>query len=129
MTEGFALALALVLLAATLGVAVVRPLYLSEAVAATVGAALLVAVGAVSLSQASDALRELGPTVGFLAAMLLIAEGCRRDGLFDALGALMARGARGSPQRLLAFVFAIAAAVTAVLRAPDLVCEGAGLVM
>jgi arsenical pump membrane protein len=31
------------------------------------------------------------------------------------MGAIMARGARGSPQRLLAFVFAIAAAVTAVL--------------
>jgi arsenical pump membrane protein len=107
--------LALVCLAATLGVAVVRPPYVSEAVAASIGAVVLVIVGAVSLSHAGDALRELGPTVGFLAAMLLIAEGCRRDGLFDAMGALMARGARGSPQRLLAFVFAIAAAVTAVL--------------
>ena len=115
MSDGVWLALALVLLAATLGVAVARPPYLSEAVAASIGAILLVIVGAVSLSQAGDALRELGPTVGFLAAMLLIAEGCRRDGLFDALGALMARGARGSPQRLLAFVFAIAATVTAVL--------------
>jgi arsenical pump membrane protein len=114
-TDGFVLALALVLLAATLGVAVVRPPYVSEAVAACVAAVLLVIVGAVGLSQAGDALRDLGPTVGFLAAMLLIADGCRRDGLFDAMGALMARGARGSPQRLLAFVFAIAAAVTAVL--------------
>jgi arsenical pump membrane protein len=114
-TDGFALALALVLLAATLGVAVARPPYVSEAVAACVAAVLLVIVGAVGLSQAGDALRDLGPTVGFLAAMLLIADGCRRDGLFDALGALMARGAGGSPQRLLAFVFAIATAVTAVL--------------
>ncbi len=47
--------------------------------------------------------------------MLLIAEGCRREGLFDAMGAVMARGSRGSPQRLLAFVFVIAAAITAVL--------------
>jgi arsenical pump membrane protein len=114
-TDGFALALALVLLAATLGVAVARPPYVSEAVAACVAAVLLVIVGAVGLAQAGDALRDLGPTVGFLAAMLLIADGCRRDGLFDAMGALMARGARGSPQRLLAFVFAIATAVTAVL--------------
>jgi arsenical pump membrane protein len=112
---GPALALALVLLAATLGVAVARPPYLSEAVAAAVGAVVLVIVGAVGPSQAGDALRALGPTVGFLAAMLLIADGCRREGLFDAMGAMMARGARGSPQRLLAFVFAIAAAVTAVL--------------
>jgi arsenical pump membrane protein len=114
-TDGLALALALVLLAATLGVAVARPPYLSEAVAASVGAAVLVIVGAVGLSGAGDALRDLGPTVGFLAAMLLIADGCRREGLFDAMGAMMARGARGSPQRLMAFVFAIAAGVTAVL--------------
>ena len=66
-------------------------------------------------SGAGDALRELGPTVGFLAAMLLIADGCRREGLFDAMGAVMARGSRGSPQRLLAFVFVVAAAITAVL--------------
>jgi arsenical pump membrane protein len=114
-TGGLALALALVLLAATLGVAVARPPYLSEALAAAVGAVVLVIVGAVGPSKAGDALRELGPTVAFLAAMLLIADGCRREGLFDAMGAMMARGARGSPQRLLAFVFAIAAAVTAVL--------------
>lgn len=74
MTDGFALALALVLLAATLGVAVARPPYVSEAVAASSGAVVLVIVGAVSLSQAGDALRDLGPTVGFLAALLLIAE-------------------------------------------------------
>ena len=47
--------------------------------------------------------------------MLVIADGCRREGLFDAMGAVMARGSGGSPQRLLAFVFVIAAAITAVL--------------
>jgi arsenical pump membrane protein len=109
------LAVALLVLAATLAVAVARPPYLSEAVAAGVGAALLVAVGAIGLSGAGDALRALGPTVGFLAAMLVIAEGCRREGLFDAMGAVMARGSDGSPRRLLAFVFVIAAAITAVL--------------
>jgi len=114
-TDGFALALALVVLAATLAVAVARPPYLSEAAAASVGAVLLVTVGAIGLSGAGDALGDLGPTVGFLAAMLLIAEGCRREGLFDAMGAVMARGSGGSPQRLLAFVFVIAAAITAVL--------------
>ena len=45
----------------------------------------------------------------------MLAEGCRREGLFDAMGGLMAAGARGSPRRLLALVFAVAAAVTAVL--------------
>ena len=115
MTNGLALALALLVLAATLAVAVARPPYVSEAVAACAGAVLLVVVGAIGLSGAGDALRALGPTVGFLAAMLLIADGCRREGLFDAMGAVMARGAAGNPQRLLAFVFVIAAAITAVL--------------
>jgi arsenical pump membrane protein len=115
MTDGVALALALAVLAATLGVALARPPRLSEAVIASLGAAVLVVVGAAGLSQAGVALRDLGPTVGFLAAMLLIAEGCRREGLFDALGVVMARGARGSSERLLAFVFVVAAAVTVVL--------------
>jgi arsenical pump membrane protein len=114
-TDGLALAAALVVLAATLAVAVTRPPHVSEAVAAATGAVLLVVVGAIGLSGADHALRTLGPTVGFLAAMLLIADGCRREGLFDAMGAVMARGSGGSPQRLLAFVFVIAAAITAVL--------------
>ena len=115
MSDGLALTLAVVLLAGTLAVAVTRPPYLSEAVAAIAGAVVLVAVGAVGFSEAGDALRALAPTVGFLAALLLIADGCRREGLFEAVGAVMARGSRGSPRRLLAFVFAIAAAITAVL--------------
>lgn len=115
MTDGLALALALLVLAVTLAVAVVRPPYVSEAVVAFAGAVLLVIVGAIGFSGAGDALRALGPTVGFLAAMLLIADGCRREGLFDATGAIMARGSAGSPQRLLAFVFVVAAGITAVL--------------
>ena len=115
MTNGLELAVALVVLAATLAVAVARPPYLSEALAASGGAVLLVIVGAIGLSGAGDALRDLAPTVGFLAAMLLIADGCRREGLFDAMGAVMARGSGGSPQRLLVFVFVIATAITAVL--------------
>lgn len=102
-------------LAATLAVAVTRPPYVSEAATACAGAVLLVVVGAIGLSGAGGALRALGPTVGFLAAMLLIADGCRREGLFDAMGAVTARGSGGSPQRLLALVFVIAAAITAVL--------------
>ena len=115
MTDGLALAGTLLVLGVTLAVAVARPPYLPEAVAACAGGVLLVLVGAIGLSRASDALRALGPTIGFLAAMLLIADGCRREGLFDAMGALMARGSGGSPQRLLAFVFVIAAVITAVL--------------
>jgi arsenical pump membrane protein len=53
--------------------------------------------------------------VGFLGALLVLAEGCRREGLFDAIGALMGAGARASPRRLLRLVFCVATAVTAVL--------------
>jgi arsenical pump membrane protein len=114
-SSGLALALALVVMAMALGVAAARPRYLPVSVVAIVGGVLLLAVGAVELSRAGDALRGLAPTVGFLAALLLIAEGCRREGLFEAIGAVMARGSRGSPQRLLALVFVVATGVTALL--------------
>ncbi len=115
MPDGLALALALVALAGALGAAVARPRYLPEAVVASAGALLLVAVGAIGASAAGDALRDLAPTIGFLAALLVLAEGCRREGLFAAVGDVMARGARGSPRRLLAYVFAAAAVITALL--------------
>jgi arsenical pump membrane protein len=113
--DGVALVLALLALAGTLAAAVVHSRWPVEAVVAAGCAALLVAVGAVSWSAARDALDELGPTVGFLAALLVLAEGCRREGLFEALGGLMALRARGSPRRLLALVFVVATAITAVL--------------
>lgn len=115
MPEGVGLALSLAILAATLGAAVSRGRYPYEAAAAALGALLLVVVGAIGLSRAGDALDSLAPTVGFLAALLLIAEGCRREGLFEAIGALMARRSGGSPPRLLALVVVVAAVVTALL--------------
>jgi arsenical pump membrane protein len=114
-TDVPALALALVVLAVTLTAAVARPRRLPESVVASAGAVVLLVVGASGLSGAGDALRDLGPTVGFLAAMLLIADGCRREGLFEAIGSVMARGSAGRPRRLLAFVFVIATGITAVL--------------
>jgi arsenical pump membrane protein len=113
--DGVALALALVALAACLGAAVARPRWLPEAVAAGVGAGVLLASGAISPSAAGHALRTIGPTVGFLAALLALAEGCRVFGVFDAVGAGLVGGARGRPRRLLAGVFAVACAVTIVL--------------
>jgi arsenical pump membrane protein len=108
-------AVSLVALAAILIAAVARARWAPDWVVAVLGAALVLAVGAISFSGARSALRELGPTVGFLAALLLLADGCRRAGMFNALGAWMARGARQSPSRLLALVFIAAAATTAVL--------------
>ncbi len=67
------------------------------------------------MSEARSSLGALGPTVGFLAALLVLADGCRRAGVFDSLGSWMAAGSRGLPRRLLAMVFVAAAATTAVL--------------
>jgi arsenical pump membrane protein len=110
-----ALVLALVLLGLTLAVAVVRPTQVPEAAVAAAGALVLVVVGALSWHQADAAIRQLGPTVGFLAALLLIAEGCRREGLFRAIGELIAHRAGGRSVRLLALVFTVASLVTIVL--------------
>ena len=115
MSDSLALIASLLVLAVTLWAAVARPPYLPESGVAIAGAAALVVFGAIGLTGADDAVRQLAPTVGFLAALLVIAEGCRREGLFDAMGALMVRGSLGDPRRLLALVFAIASAVTVAL--------------
>ena len=106
---------ALVALAATLAAAVARPRLAPDWAVAAVAAGLLVATGVLSADDARSAVSDLGPTLGFLAALLLLADGCREAGLFEALGAAMAQGSRGSPRRLLAMVFAVAAGTTAVL--------------
>ncbi|HJQ41872.1 MAG TPA: SLC13 family permease [Jatrophihabitantaceae bacterium] len=60
-------------------------------------------------------LREIGPTVGFLATILVLGHLCEDAGVFAYLGSVAARvGGRSSP-RLLATVVAIAAGVTVVL--------------
>jgi arsenical pump membrane protein len=113
--DGLALGLALIGLALTLAVAVAQPPWGADALVAVAVSCALIAVGALSLSRARDAVDGLGSTVGFLAALLLLADGCRRHGLFEALGELMGRGSRDRPTRMLALVFAVSVAVTAVL--------------
>jgi arsenical pump membrane protein len=108
-------ALAGLLLLATLTCAVVRPRELPEALVAVPAAGLLLLLGALPLHQALDEVRGLGPTVGFLAAILILAHMCDRYGLFEAAGTWMATGSRGRPVALLALVFAVASTVTAVL--------------
>jgi len=113
--DSLALILALAVLGVSLVAAVARSPWLHEAIVASLGAAGLVAVGAIGAGDALDAVTDLAPTVGFLGALLVLAEGCRREGLFDAIGAPMGAGARASPRRLLRLVFCVATAVTAVL--------------
>ena len=109
------LTLALLALAVVLGFAMVRPRGWPEAVAAVPAAGLLIALGVISLHDAAAEVSRLLPVVGFLAAVLVLARLCDDEGLFRAAGAAMARSSSDSQQRLLAMVFVIAAATTAIL--------------
>ncbi|MFJ9413393.1 SLC13 family permease [Streptomyces sp. NPDC101227] len=115
MTTAWSETISLLLLLGVLGFAVRRPAGASEAVAAVPAAAIVVLIGAVSPSEAWAQVHSLLPVVGFLAAVLALAYLCAREGVFEAAGAALARLCAGLPRRLLAGVFALAAAVTAVL--------------
>ena len=108
-------AVALVALVASLAAAVTRWRWAPDWAVALAAAVIVVVAGALSVHGARSALSALGPTVGFLAALLVLADGCRRAGVFDALGTVMAIGAHGRPRRLLVMVFMAAAGTTAVL--------------
>jgi arsenical pump membrane protein len=104
-----------VLLVAVLAGAVTRPFGLPEATVAVPAAGLVLATGAISLDHARAEAELLGPVVGFLAAVLVLAKLCDDEGLFRACGAWLARTSRGRPQRLLAANFLLASVITAVL--------------
>jgi arsenical pump membrane protein len=95
--------------------AVWRPRDWPEAVAAVPAAALVIGVGALSFSQAVAEARRLGPVIGFLAAVLVLARICADEGLFRACGQWMARQSAGHPRGLLGRVFVVASVTTAVL--------------
>lgn len=115
MPDALAEMVAVAILAASLVVAVRRPRGITEASVAAPGALIVVATGIVSGHAAVARLKEIGPTVGFLAAILVFGHLCAEAGVFDYLGALAASASRGRPRRLLALVVALAAGVTAVL--------------
>ena len=107
--------LAALALVAAIAAAVVRDRRAPEAAVALGGALLLLVLGGLSWGAAKDEAADLAPTLVVLASLLVLGEGCEKAGLFDALAARLAAGARGSAPRLLTLVVAAAAAVTAVL--------------
>lgn len=104
-----------ILLVLSLAFAVLRPLGLTEAVVALPAAGLIVVLDIVPADAAWHTVSEIGPTVGFLAAILLFGHLCAQAGVFSYLGQRAARGSHGDPRRLLGLVVMLAAAVTATL--------------
>ena len=106
---------AVCLLVLSIALAVARPRGLTEAAVAVPAAGLSVLLGIVPTHAAWRTLREIGPTVGFLAGILAFGHLCADAGVFDYLGERAAQTSRGNPRRLLAIVVALSAAVTATL--------------
>ena len=84
---------ALLLLAATLVFAVVRPRGLPEAVVAIPAALLTVVLGIVPSTAALEELRSLAPTIGFLAAVLVLASPDLRQATLPSAGVSRPLGA------------------------------------
>jgi arsenical pump membrane protein len=99
-------------LLALLVVAYRHPPRLVEALVSLAATAAVLATGVVGLDHARETVLDLAPVVGFLVAILVVAQVCDRAGLFTAAGSLL-RG--GGAVRLLSVAFLLAAAVTAVL--------------
>ncbi|MEU2990267.1 SLC13 family permease [Streptomyces griseoincarnatus] len=95
--------------------AVVRPFRRPEAAFAVPAAGVVVATGAITTDAVWEEAERLGPVIGFLAAVLVLAKLCDEEGLFLACGTWMARWSRHRPRRLLGAVFALASLITAVL--------------
>ena len=87
----------------------------TEALVALATAAVVLGSGYVGRGDAVDAVRHLLPVVGFLVAILVVAEVCARAGLFEAAALLVGARSRRDPRRLFLGVFVLAALVTTML--------------
>src|SRR6478609_9767435 len=111
MTLAWTAAVLLVVLA----FAVVRPRGLPEATGAVPAAILLIVAGPLGPADGWAELRSIGPTIGFLAAVLILGHLCESEHVFTWVAAVCASMSGGRPQRLLVTTFALASVTTAVL--------------
>ncbi|MFD4921427.1 arsenic transporter [Streptomyces goshikiensis] len=95
--------------------AVIRPFRWPEAAFAVPAAGIVIVSGAIPWDHVAEEAERLGPVIGFLAAVLVLAKLCDDEGLFHACGTWMARWAHRRPRRLLGAVFGLASVITAAL--------------
>ncbi len=89
-----------------------------EVVWAVPAAALVLVTGLEPWSAAWQQVRALWPTLAFLAAIFVVAEGADAAGLFDAAGSLLGRGrlhGRAGQRRTVVAVAVLAVVITSVL--------------
>jgi arsenical pump membrane protein len=101
--------------AATVAAIVVRPFRVGEWIWAAAGAAILVAAGLLSGTQAADAARDGVEVYAFLIGMLALAELAQAQGIFYWLASLLAARMGGDTRALFGWSFAGATLVTALL--------------
>lgn len=111
---------AVLALAVLLVVGFVHPPGWVEAAVGVAAAGIVTGLGSLSGSgptrgQVTAELAHLFPVVAFLAAILVVAELCAAEGVFTAVGALVARMGRGRPRHMLTLTFLAAALTTATL--------------
>ena len=99
----------------TLGVIMVRPYRISEALAAAVGAILMLIGGYLSAKEAVQVLKGQWNIYGFFLGLMIISAIADRAGIFDILAAQTGRLARGSARWLLLGVFLLGMLITAFL--------------
>jgi arsenical pump membrane protein len=104
----------IILLVVVLVFSVIRPKKLPEAIVAVPAALALLVFGYVSSHDALAQTHRLSQVVLFLGAILVVADICARDGVFEAMGHLLARKA-SNPRRLLQLAFLACIATTSVL--------------
>jgi arsenical pump membrane protein len=95
----------------TLGV-ITRPFKLPEAVWAVLGALALCGFGMLPWSDALHAIGKGTDVYLFLTGMMMASELARKEGLFDYLAALTAKGAAGSAKRLFFLMYCVGTVVT-----------------